>query len=163
MIDALTALLTGGATGLLGTAISTVTAFFAARQRHAQEVEMRRLDMETARIEAAGAGQVAAVEAEAARDSAAWSAMEASFRESSRRWSRGDSRWLVAVDVVRGLMRPALTLGAVVLVACIYFTLGGSDMEILDIRPRIVDTVLYIATTCVLWWFGARAIDKRAR
>ena len=123
---------------------------------------MRRLDMETARIEAAGAGQVAAVEAEAVRDSAAWSAMEASFRESSRRWSGGESGWLVAVDVVRGLMRPALTAGALALVGAVYFTLGGSDTETLDIRPRIVDTLLYVATACALWWFGARAVDKRA-
>ena len=163
MIDALTALLTGGATGLLGTAISGALSFLGARQRHAQEVELRGMDMEMARFEADSAARVASVEAEGARDTAAWGAMEASYKEAARRWSRGDSRWLVAVDVVRGLMRPALTLGAVVLVACIYFTLGGSDMEILDIRPRIVDTVLYIATTCVLWWFGARAIDKRAR
>ncbi len=163
MIDALTALLTGGATGLLGTAVSAVTAFVQARQRHAQEVELRRLDMETARFEADSAARVAAVEAEGARAAAAWAAMEASHSAAARRWSRGDSHWLVAVDVVRGLMRPAITLGAVALVAAIYFTLGGSDVELLDIRPRIVDTVLYIATTCVLWWFGARVLDKRAQ
>jgi len=82
-------------------------------------------------------------------------------REASRRWSRGDSKWLVFVDVVRGLTRPGLTFLFVGLVGVIYFTLGGSDMEILDIRPRIIDTVLYLATACVLWWFGARQIAKR--
>ncbi len=162
MLDSLFAILTGGASGLLGTALSAATDWFARRQRHTHEIELRRLDMEAARIEAASAERVAAVEAEGARDAAAWAAMETSHREAARRWSRGDSHWLVAVDVVRGLMRPCLTAGALALVAAVYFSLGETDIEMLDVRPRMIDTVLYIATTCVLWWFGARAIDRHA-
>ena len=162
MLDALLSILTGGATGLLGTAVSFFTSYFQARQRHAQEMELRRLDLEMTEAEAASAERVAAVEAESARDQAAWSALETSYRAASRRWSRGDSKWLVFVDVVRGLTRPGLTFLFVGLVGAIYFTLGGSDMETIDIRPHIIDTVLYLATTCVLWWFGARQLAKRA-
>ncbi len=161
MLDVLLSILTGGVSGLLGTAVSFFSSYFQAKQRHAQEMELRRLDMEMARAEAASAERVAAVEAESARDQAAWSALEASYKEASRRWSRGDSKWLVFVDVVRGLTRPGLTFMFVGLVGTIYFTLGGSDMETIDIRPRIIDTVLYLATTCVLWWFGARQLAKR--
>ena len=64
MLDLLTSILTGGATGLLGTALSFATSYFQARQRHAQELELRRLDMELAEIESAGAGRVAALELE---------------------------------------------------------------------------------------------------
>ena len=163
MLDALTAILTGGATGLLGTAVSFAGDFLRRRQAHAQEIELRRLDMELARIEAAGAERAAEIAAETAESAAAWSALEASYGEAQRRFSRrGDTGWPVAVDAVRGLMRPALTLGSLILVAWIYATLGASDMEVLDIRPRVVDTVLYVATTCVLWWFGTRAPGRGA-
>lgn len=163
MIDALTAILTGGATGLFGTALSFGADFFRRRQAHAQEMELRRLDMELARIEATGAERAAAIAAEAAENAAAWGALEASYGEARQRFSRrGDSGWLVAVDVVRGLMRPALTLGSLFLVAAVYWSLGATDIEVLDIRPRVVDTVLYVATTCVLWWFGTRAPARGA-
>lgn len=163
MIDALMAILTGGATGLLGTAVSFAAEYMSARQSHAREVELRRLDMELARVEAAAAGSAAAIAAESAESAAAWSALEASYRDAGRRLGRADSPWLTVVDVARGLLRPLLTLGSLALVAAIYFSLGATDVEILDIRPRIVDTVLYVSTTCVLWWFGARGVDKRAR
>lgn len=160
MLDAFLAILTGGATGLLGTAVSFFTDWLGARQRHEQEVALRRLDMELARIEASGAERAAAIAAEAERESAAWSALEASHESAVRRWSRGQHAALIWVDVVRGLMRPALTLGALALVGGVYFALGSSDIELLDIRPRIVDTLLYVSTTCILWWFGARGLSR---
>lgn len=163
MIDALMAILTGGATGLLGTALGFAAEYLTARQTHAHEVELRRFDMELARVEAASAERAAVAAAETAESAAAWSALEASYRESGARLGSADSPWLTFVDVVRGLLRPLLTLGSLALVAAMYFTLGSTDIEILDIRPRIVDTALYVATTCVLWWFGARSLDKRAR
>ena len=162
MLDLLTSILGGGITGLFGTLISAGTEWFGAKQRHAQEVELRRLDLEMIRAEAEAGARTAAIEAEAERDTAAWSALEASYREARARWSRGDSGWLVFVDVVRGLTRPGLTFLFVGLVGAVYFTLGGSDMETLDLRPRVIETVLYLATTCVLWWFGARQLAKRA-
>lgn len=105
-----TSILTGGTTGLLGTAVSGAIDFFQARQRHAQEMDLRRLDIELARAEAEGAMAHAAIEAEAARERAEWKALEASYRAASRRWSRAGESWAMQlVDVVRGLTRPALT------------------------------------------------------
>ena len=75
------------------------------------------------------------------------------------RWSSGDSAWLVFVDVVRGLIRPVLTVGFLVLCGLIYFTLPGGSPE--HVAARIVDTALYLATTTTLWWFGTRP-KKRA-
>ena len=65
------------------------------------------------------------------------------------------------VDFVRGMTRPLLTWGLVALVGAIYFLLGAVDVAAADLRPRIVDTVLYLATAAVLWWFGQRQIEKR--
>ena len=69
------------------------------------------------------------------------------------------------VDFVRGMTRPALTWGFVALTGAIYFTMGDADAVVdgTAVKARIVDTVLYLTTTCVLWWFGARQIAKGAR
>ena len=154
--------LTGGATGLLGTALSAVVDFFQSRQRHAQELDLRRLDIELAKAEAEGAAAHAAIEAQASRERAEWEAMEASYKEAARRWSRPGEGWAMQlVDVVRGLTRPALTWSLFALVGAIYFLLAGSDLAAVSLRPRIVETVLYLFTAAVLWWFGARQIEKR--
>ena len=154
--------LTGGATGLLGTALSAVVDFFQSRQQHSQELDLRRLDIELAKVEAEGAAAHAAIEAQATRERAEWEALEASYREASRRWSRpGEGRLMQFVDAVRGLTRPLLTWSLFALVGAIYFLLGASDLAAMGLRPRIVETVLYLFTTAMLWWFGSRQIEKR--
>ena len=168
MIEFLSSVAAGGATGLLGTAVSAVSEFFGRRQRHRQELEMRRIDIEQARIEAESAERRAEVEAKsaerraeveahAATEAAEWAALRASYREAGKRWSQGESRWLVAVDLVRGLTRPLLTWAFVALTAWIYATLGPQDAEL---RAQVVNTTLYAATTCVFWWFGARQVAR---
>ena len=154
MLDALAAILTGGATGLLGTAITAGIGYFERRQRHQQEVELRNLDLQITRAEAESAERVAAIEAESAESAAAMRAIEASHQAAGVRWSSGDSRWLVAVDVVRGLIRPVLTVGFLAFAAVIYAHLPPAPH--VDVGARVIDTVLYLATTTTLWWFGTR-------
>ena len=153
-MEFLASILAGGATGLLGTAITGVMGYFERKQRHAQEMELRKIDMQIAKSEAASAERVAAIEAESAESAAQWRALEGSYNAATKRWGSGDSPWLTVVDVVRGLMRPVLTLGSLILVAVIYFY---SDIPVADdMQVQIINTSLYISTTCVLWWFGSR-------
>lgn len=159
MFEAVIAILTGGATGLLGTLISSGVSFFERRQRNKHELELRRIDLEVTRAESEGAERVAAIEAESARDQAELAALAASHRSEAVRWSSGDSKWLVFVDVVRGLMRPALTAASLAAVTVIYFTLS-SPAPTVDVAVRIIDALIYLATTTTLWWFGTR--PKRA-
>ena len=154
MLETLTAILSGGATGLLGTVISAGVGWVERRQRHQQELDLRKLDIQVAREEAASAERVAAIEAESRESEAGWRAFEASHAAAATRWSRGDSGWLVAVDVVRGLIRPVLTIGFLVLAGVIYFRLPLVPPA--DMGARMIDTVLYLATTTTLWWFGTR-------
>ena len=154
MLDTLLSILTGGATGLLGTAISAGIGYFERRQRHQQEFDLRRLDLEITRAESESAERVAAIEAESAENAAALRAIETSHRSAGVRWSRGDSTWFVFVDVVRGLIRPVLTLGFLALAAAIYFRLPIDPSA--DVGARLIDTILYLATTTTLWWFGTR-------
>lgn len=154
MLDLIGALLTGGATGLLGTAITTASDFFERRAKHRERIEEARLDLELARVEAQSAEHRAALALETAEVEAETAALEASYAEARQRLSSpGEGGAIVAVDVVRGLTRPLITWLLVALVAAIYWTsLPGEE----DLRSRIVATVLYLATTCVVWWFGGR-------
>lgn len=158
MLESLLAVLGGGATGLLGTVISAGAEWLREKQRHAHEVALRRLDLEMLAAEAASAERVAAVERETEQTRAEHAALEASYRAATTRMSRGDSRWLAAVDVVRGLTRPVLTWVFVALVGWMYFSAVTLRIEV---REQIVDTALYLTTTCVLWWFGARHVGHR--
>ena len=156
MIESLVAILSGGATGLLGTALTAGISFFQERQKHRHEVELRRLDAEVARIEGASAAATARIAAASAQETSAWNALTESYRQAATRWSKGDGMALVAVDVVRGLMRPVLTCAFVGLTAWIYWTAAADALEGAAMRGRVIDTVLYLTTTCVCWWFGTR-------
>ena len=154
MFEAIASILTGGATGLLGTLISGGIGYFERKQRHQQEIDLRKVDLEIARGEAQSAERVAAIEAESRESDSGWRVLEASHQAAGVRWSQGDSAWLVFVDVVRGLIRPALTLGFLALAGVIYFTLPIAPPA--EVGVRLIDTVLYLATTTTLWWFGTR-------
>lgn len=153
-MDILLSILAGGVTGIAGTIVSAVSGYLERRQRHRQELELRRTDLELARAEAASAERVAAIESESRETEGGWRALEASYQVAGARWSSGDSPWLVAVDVVRGLIRPVLTLGFLILAGAIYFTAVAIPPA--DVGVRVVDTILYLATTTTLWWFGTR-------
>ena len=162
MLDMIMAVLTGGATGLMGTVISGVLGFFQSRSERGHEIEMRRLDIELAKAEASSAERVAAIEAESERDRAELEAMESSYREASSRMSRAhEGGAMKFVDVVRGLIRPVLTVALVAAVIAIFFYVGVPELDAEQMGVRIVETVLYLATAATLWWFGQRQIEKR--
>ena len=159
MFEALLAILTGGATGILGTIISAGTSYFERRQRNRHDLELRRADLEIIRAESESAERVTALEAESEVAQAELAALAQSHRSAALRWSKGDSRWLLFVDVVRGLMRPVLTIASLAAVTVIYFTLAAPPATV-EVGECLVDALIYLATTCTLWWFGTR--PKRA-
>ncbi len=163
MLDLLMGVLSGGVTGLIGTVISGGMKFFENKQKHAYELDVMKMEIEQMHVEAEIAKDVAELEMEGKDRTAAWSALEASYKESTSRMSKGDSAWLVMVDVVRGLMRPVITLGTLSLMGVIYFTVaqGMVGPEGIPVQVTIIQTVLYIATTAVLWWFGTRNMSKK--
>lgn len=145
MFEIIASLLTGGATGVLGIGISKVFGFLERKQEHAQEVELRKLDAELAKIEAASVDRQQALEVEAR-------VLEASYKAADRRWSTpGDSKLLLFVDFVRGMTRPFLTVLFVSLAGVFYFV-----SEDPATHERVEHTILYLATASSLWWFGTR-------
>ncbi len=163
MLDLIASVLTGGATGLIGTVISGGMRFFENKQKHAHELAIMQMEIQQMDKEAEIAKDIKELDMEGKDRAAAWSALEASYKESTARMSSGDHPALVWVDVVRGLMRPLITLFLLVLIGVIYFSLSatltgpdGTPMEVF-----IINSVLYTGTTAVLWWFGTRNLSQQ--
>ena len=155
MSDLLSTVLSGGLTGILGTALSALFGWLKQRDAHKREMQLRKLDLVIMQREAELAERVAAVEAEREETAEEYATLRASYAESATRMSDGGSRWLVVVDVVRGLTRPGLTVLLVGLTGAIYYATEDAGIE-----ERVVASVLYITTAAVLWWFGSRQVEK---
>ena len=158
MLDMLNSLLFGSVTGILGTVVSVGTDWLRTRQQHRNELEMRQFDLEIAREEAASAAHRIALETDAQVATAEARALEESYRQERSRLSiPGEKGAMVWVDVIRGMLRPGLTIMFVALTGIIYFTLQPAE---LDLKARIIETVLSLTVTVVIWWFGGRRLDK---
>ena len=172
MLELLAGIISGGATGLLGTALTATFKHLGKRQAHKYEIELRNLDLEISRAEGESAERVAALNAESEERQAEYDALRSSYHHAMKRWTEGYNLstaqvWvLLCVDVVRGLIRPALTIVFVGLTGLIYFTVtdytGIADIDDVAerIRLQILMTVLYLTTACVMWWFGGRELKS---
>ncbi len=84
-MDVILSLLTGGATGLLGTIVSGVIKYFNTRQQQKYELQKMEMDLKQISAEAEHAERIAAIEAEAAERKAEWEGLRASYREAATR------------------------------------------------------------------------------
>jgi len=168
----------GGATGLLGVLVQR---YFDHKnreldkqleaQRQTHELSMRDKDAAIMAQEWAGRTQVADIEAAATVNAADAVAFGESFKLEPKQYSsnvvkptKGQSWVLVLVDALRGIVRPGLTVYLCAITTLIYSDAqlllnkaqGMTATEALDLTKMVVSTVLYLTTTCVLWWFGTR-------
>ena len=157
MSDVLAMLLSGGATGLIGTLFSGGLAIFKKNQINKQALAMRKIDLEELTLEAELGRQQTALQLEVASEESQARAMEASYVNERTFASKGieytpAQAWaIVFIDVIRGLMRPAITVFLLQMLWTMYMTkYGGIDTEI-----AIAHSVIYMATTVTLWWFGS--------
>lgn len=162
LLDVLGSVVTGGATGILGSALSRVFSFFENKQKFKHEIDLLAANREFMREEAKYRLEEAELrgrielyrteeEARGKYEASANMALSESYKDSAVRWSKGDSPWIVFVDVLRGVTRPSLT----VFLCVVVFVMWGYT-ESADLETQIVATVLYMATAAVLWWFGSR-------
>ncbi|MCG7945321.1 MAG: hypothetical protein N0C84_03140, partial [Candidatus Thiodiazotropha taylori] len=72
---------------------------------------------------------------------------------------------LAVVDVVRGIMRPLITLYTLGLLTAIgwlmYRAAAGAIPEMPALWLEIVQAVILLATTSVTWWFGSRQLRRQ--
>ena len=178
---AASAILSGGATGILGAAVQRY-ADYKGRQldlqaqasRQAHEVAMREADAKIMAQEWAARTQVATIEGETREAEADARAFEASYQLEPKQYSaavkptRGQGWLLVLLDVLRGVVRPGLTIYLCVLTTQIYNELASqvgpltADQRY-ETTKLIVGTILYLFTTVTLWWFGTRSSGKQPK
>jgi len=166
----------GGATGIIG-AIAQRYADYKNKQldmqlesqRHENAVAMRRVDAEIMAQEWAARTKVAEVEAAGREAVADAQAFGESYKLEPQKFSDGvkpsaGQGWvLVILDTFRGAIRPLLTLYLCVLTTFVWYqaktVLGVEDLDTkaaLDVWKMVVGTILYLFTTCTLWYFGTR-------
>lgn len=151
IFDFLTSILTGGATGLLGIIFTAVSRWFEAKQRMAEraqdykhELALQQLAMQTRGMELESEQAIADIEAT--------QAMRTGSYDHDRGYGRA-SQWVV--NILR-LVRPALTLGLITLTGLIYFSLDNASQ-----RQDVIEMVSYATTAAIVWWFGAREMERR--
>ncbi|MEW8091010.1 MAG: hypothetical protein AB2784_15440 [Candidatus Thiodiazotropha endolucinida] len=80
-------------------------------------------------------------------------------------WKNLAGFFLAIVDVVRGLMRPVITLYTLGLLTAIGWLLYEAANEVIPKMPalwlEIVQAVILLATTSVTWWFGSRQMRRQ--
>lgn len=147
-------------------------------------IDIKRIDLEVAKEDRAARVAVAdkemlarieeAEQTRAAREfEAEASVQKASYETDSAAYLTADVlkagrfiRWtMAAVDALRGSIRPVLTVYLVIVTHLMYNEMHRllvargaslSNSDVMDIVTQIVGTLLYLATTAVVWWFGTR-------
>lgn len=171
----------GGVTGVIGSAITGVMSYKDKQLQYKHELDMELAARETMRLEYEQKAKVAVIEGDAAVEKAEVEAFAESIRADKATYSAGIAfdkvrgGWIYAmlmviVDFLRGIIRPATTILFIVMTFVMYFSLNrrvsiaGSDPKaVMELFGQVVTVVLYLATTTVCWWFGARGISKSVK
>lgn len=172
-----TSLLAGGATGILGSIFSNLTDLWKDHEARKQDLALRQLDLEMIDKEWSYKNHAIEIEGETKLSESADDLRSASYGADRAVYSLGakiTNPWmkagLVLVDVIRGLVRPFLTIYLVWLVwetraemDGIISAAGGSAISgdaAIQIYQSVVSMILYLAATAVTWWFGTRPVQK---
>lgn len=163
-------LLLGPLVGLGGSALTKWLDQRAEASKQAHELAMRRADAELMAQEWAQRAKVAEIETTGASDVAASQAFSVALQAESQRYSQGmeasrGQKWLMFIlDFTRGMVRPALTLYLCAITSAVavqaYLLLDRVPMDQFEawgMLKTIVEKVLFLTETVVLFWFGTRS------
>jgi hypothetical protein len=177
LIGGALSILTGGATGLIGIGLQRFFDHLKVKQETEQlklkfehERGLRQIDLQIMGEEWKGRVLVATKEGEAAMDVAQSKAFEQTLWKEPDRYSDPKkvspiaNFFLVLLDVVRGIVRPGLTVYLCWIATQMYeqsrALMAVLDLEdpkvIAEVYKHLVFTLLYLFVTCVTWWFGTR-------
>lgn len=177
-----TSILSGGVTGIIGVAVQRIADYKnkeldlkLSAQKFEHERSLRAIDVALMEKEWSGRLRIAETESQVAVDSSDALAFSQSFKEppmysAKVRLTAREGWLLVMLDFLRGIVRPGLTIYLCVLTSLIYWHARGllraeilTQAEALSLVKLVVGTVLYLTTTCILWWFGTRNKQKAPR
>lgn len=177
MLESILSVASGGITGLLGSVFSNVFDYFKTKQKNSHELKLMEAEQKYLQMEIQGEVQVArqkrkGMEAEADADM-----LQASYKADKRRflaekWVDPDTTLggviavlMAFVDFIRGMIRPVLVVGLTYvttrLLSQAYAVMpdeGMSPTQAFEVINSITNTVLYITSTAVLWYFGTRPV-----
>jgi len=171
----------GGLTGLIGGAVDKVFAYKTKkleieqnRERFAHEVNMRKADAEIMAQEWAARTKVAEIEGAAKVEVEDSKAFAESLKTEDKNYldyldklNSKQDWFFVILEFIRGSIRPGLTLYLCVLTTLLYWKASQLVPSVIDVAKAldmvnsIINTILYLTTTCILWWFGTRNTEKR--
>jgi hypothetical protein len=158
VLDGLLNVATGGVLGFFGSVLKVGAAWLAEEQKR------KTMELQFAQEKALQELQMAARAAETEQELLIANQNTArELRLASYEHDTGDGlttyKWVVAI---LRLVRPTLTLGFLGLTVYIFTVIvqGGLD-GVVDgqaVIANIVNSVLFITSSCTLWWFGDRAV-----
>lgn len=173
LIDIIYSIVSGGATGLIGAAISRYADYKTMQVRLENEIRLKELDAKIIQVEWETRERIVEVEAESRSDVADSEAFKTSLTNEPKiyantsKLTRVQNSFMVALDFIRGIIRPGLTLYLCAISTAVYLEAGKiiktQPIPIADavaIYSQISSTILYLTSCCVLFWFGSRAKDK---
>lgn len=162
----------GTVVGLLG---SAVTRWFEKKQREQEfkeRLELRKLDIEEMRLEQSHELAVADKQMQRAEVESTIAINKGELTAFSKSIGIGAIKSGVAwVDGFNSLMRPIITLfflGVSTWFAYeVHRLLGGLEAlhpeKLFELYLKIIGTILFLTSTCVTWWFGARPTKVKER
>lgn len=176
LIGLLSSAFGGGITGLLGAGVSKFFDYKTqklkieeSKLKFEQEISLRKLDAEITQAEWSQRAKVAEIETTGKVEAADSEAFRASMQMEPQRYfsgkgTKGQNWLLILLDFLRGIIRPGLTIYLCVLTTMVYVHARNvlnaeflSPEEASRVLSEIINTILYLSTTAILWWFGSRA------
>jgi len=177
LLGSVVSLFTGGVTGLLGVVVqrgfdiaNKAQDIKLASINNDHAIKMKETDGKLMAQEWAARTQVVSIESDAKKDVAESEAFKESMWKEPDRYSKpSDSKALVALDFIRGIIRPGLTIYLCAIVTLMYLEMRAMiamkdvmlSVDVFSVYELIVNTVLYLFTTVVLWYFGTRNKGKQ--
>ncbi len=177
ILDSILSIASGGITGLVGTAVQGYYTYKSKqldidleKTKAQNEIELRKIDIQMQTAEWASRTQIAEITTQGEVDKADTQALVASYNEpvqySEKTLLTHAQEWvMVGLDALRAIIRPGLTLYLCAITTMIYIQTKGlinsNSGDSFALLTKLIDTVLYLTTTCVLWWFGSRNKVKK--
>lgn len=177
VLESLIAVMSGGATGLLGSLISDVTGYFKGKSEQKHEIALKELDIKVLEAETKASIKVAESEMERTAQEAAARINEAelgAFIQAQRSDAdviealgtlKETSKLLNVAAFIRTMIRPTLTIYLCVVSTMMYVDARNS-LERVDLKEVSAQTlkvygdtsgnVLYLTSAAVMFWFGQR-------
>lgn len=164
----------GGVTGLIGSGLTAFASYKQAKLEKEFQVKQAELDMDMVRLEGEVAVKVQESKTAAEIDIAEMKAFETSqqlgnvsmfdksYMDNLPSWAATViSLMLAGVDVLRGVIRPVLTIYLTAASTWLVWLTYKINSQAFGLEVNtIVSTITYLTVTSVTWWFADRRLAK---